>query len=283
MNVVDLNAKYVKNINCDQVLQRYDKIVAVIDVKTKIALEKNKADQAEKLKGTKTQVDDIMIKTVTDLKCATCEFVKKNMEPKFRQTKDLEMAKKMFAFMTNDKCTDDPLWLELADFKIDNDPTTDFAIIKNAAIKHISNGNMARGEALVKKAEISAKEPKDKSGIYEIQAGLAVKNGNNVAARDLYFKANSTDPSNLDALGKIAALYMNSFDECKGLKSKAEDRLIFLAAFDMYARAKDNAGMAKAKAQFPSVEEIFEMTWSKGETKRVGCWINTDVVLRTRD
>ena len=42
MNVVDLNAKYVKNLNCEQVLQRYDKIVSVIDAKVKLALEKNK-------------------------------------------------------------------------------------------------------------------------------------------------------------------------------------------------------------------------------------------------
>jgi hypothetical protein len=283
MNVVDLNAKYVKNINCDQVLQRYDKIIAVIDVKTKVALEKNKADQAEKLKGNKTQIDDIMIKTVTSLGCATCDFVKKNMEPKFRQTKDIDLAKKMFAFMTNDKCTDDPLWLELGEFKITVGGERDFALIKNIAIKYITAGNLAKGEELVNMARPLAKEPKEKGDILEILAGLELKKGNKVGARDLYLQANAADASNLDPLSKIATLYMNSFDDCKGLKSKAEDRLIFLAAFDMYARAKDNAGMAKAKAQFPSVEEIFEMTWSKGETKRVGCWINTDVVLRTRD
>jgi hypothetical protein len=192
------------------------------------------------------------------------------------------MAKKMFAFMTNDKCTDDPLWLELGDFKIVNGER-DFALIKNIAIKHITNGDFTRGEELVNLGKSVAKEPKEKGDILEILAGLDVKRGNKAAARDLYLQANASDPSNLDALSKIAALYMNSFDDCKGLKSKAEDRLIFLAAFDMYGRAKDNAGMAKAKAQFPSVEEIFEMTWAKGDTKRVGCWINTDVVIRTRD
>jgi hypothetical protein len=204
------------------------------------------------------------------------------MEPKFRQTKDVELAKKMFAFMTNDKCTDDPLWLELGDFKIVNGDR-DFALIKNIAIKHITNGNLARGEELVNMARPFAKEPKEKGDILEILAGLELKRGNKVSARDLYLQANASDPANLDPLSKIGALYMNSFEDCKALKSKAEDRLIFLAAFDMYARAKDNGGMAKAKAQFPSVEEIFEMTWAKGDTKRVGCWINTDVVIRTRD
>jgi hypothetical protein len=282
MNLTSLNAKYVKNLNCDQVLQRYDKLVVVIDAKVKVAMEKNKPADVEKLKGYKTQIDDLMISTVTDLKCVNCDFVKKNMEPKFREKKDLDMAKKMFVFMTADKCTDDPLWLELADFKIDSNDR-DFAVVKNAAIKHITNGNMARAEELIKIAEPLAKEPKEKADIYEIQAGLAAKNGNKVAARDLYFKANAADPTNLDALSKVATLYMNSASDCNKLKSKAEDRLIYLAAFDMYARAKDNAGMAKAKAQFPGKEEIFELNWKAGESKAIDCWIGGSVVLRTRD
>jgi hypothetical protein len=282
MNLTSLNAKYVKNISCEQVLQRYDKLVVIIDAKIKVAMEKNKPADVEKLKGYKTQIDDLMISTVTDLKCVNCDFVKKNMEPKFREKKDLDMAKKMFVFMTADKCTDDPLWLELADFKIDNNDR-DFAVVKNAAIKHITNGNMPRAEELIKIAEPLAKEQKEKADIYEIQAGLAVKNGNKVLARDLYFKANAADPTNLDALSKVATLYMNSSSDCNKLKSKAEDRLIYLAAFDMYARAKDNAGMARAKAQFPGKEEIFELNWKAGESKAIDCWIGGSVVLRTRD
>lgn len=282
MNLTSLNAKYVKNISCEQVLQRYDKLVVIIDAKVKVAMEKNKPADVEKLKGYKTQIDDLMISTVTDLKCANCDFVKKNMEPKFREKKDLDMAKKMYVFMSADKCTDDPLWLELVDFKIDNNDR-EFAVVKIAAIKHITNGNMARAEELIKIAEPLAKEPKEKADIYEIQAGFAVKSGNKVAARDLYFKANAADPTNLDALSKIGSLYMNSSSDCNKLKSQAEDRLIYLAAFDMYARAKDNAGMARAKAQFPSKEDIFEQSWKAGESKAIDCWIGGSVILRTRD
>jgi hypothetical protein len=61
MNLVDLNSKYVKNITCEQVLQRYDKLVAIIDAKMKVAMEKNKPADVEKLKGYKTQIDDTMM------------------------------------------------------------------------------------------------------------------------------------------------------------------------------------------------------------------------------
>lgn len=283
MNLTDLNAKYLKNLSVDQVLQRYDKLMLVIGSKSKLALEKNKPADVEKLNGYKTQIDETMVKSVTALGGVNCDFVKKNMEPKFRlNPKDLGLAKKMFGFMLADKCTDDPLWLELGDAMIDGGEK-DFGLMKNVAIKHIGKGNMARAEVLMKEASTLAKEPHDKSEALEILGSMESKKGNKIGARDLFRQANAADPKNLEALSKIGDLYFNSSDDCKKLKSKAEDRLVFLAAFDMYVRAKDNQGMAKSKAQFPGKEEIFELNWKSGETKRVECWIQVDVSLRTRD
>jgi hypothetical protein len=58
---------------------------------------------------------------------------------------------------------------------------------------------------------------------------------------------------------------------------------VYLAAYDMYQRAGDAKGMARAKEQFPSKEEIFLINWSVGDTQRVSCWINETVTIRTRD
>ena len=283
MNLTDLNAKYVKNLSVEQVLMRYDKLISIIDTKTKLALEKNKAPDVEKLKGYKTQIDDTMVKTVTSLGGVNCDFVKKNMEPKWRQNKkDLGMAKKMFGFMLADKCTDDPLWLELGDAMI-NGGEKDFGLMKNVAIKHIGKNNMERAEALIKEASTLAKEPQDKSEALMILGSMESKKGNKNGARDLFRQANAADPKNLEALSKIGDLYFNSFDDCKKLKSKAEDRLVYLAAFDMYMKAKDNQGMAKSKSQFPGKEEIFELNWKAGESKAIDCWVGGSVVVRTRD
>jgi tetratricopeptide (TPR) repeat protein len=225
MNVVYLNAKYAKSLNVEQVLDRYDKISAIIDAKTKVAMERNKQDLIKKYNGYKTTVDDLFIKAMTDLDAVNCDFVKKNMEPKYRQnTKDLDLVKKMFMFMTTDKCFDDPLWLELGDILIKTGEAQDFGLYKNVAIKYIANGNFERGEALIKEALSLATDPKDKSEILTIMGGFEVKRNLKSAARDLYLQANKADPSNLDALSKIGDLYMNSFDDCKKLKSKAEGR-----------------------------------------------------------
>lgn len=283
MNVVYLNAKYAKSVNADQVLERYDKIIAIIDAKTKVAMERNKQDLVKKYKDYKATVDDLLIKAIADLGGADCDFVKEKMEPKYRANPDLDMAKKMFVLMTADKCFDDPLWLEIADLLIKNGEK-DFGLMKNVAIKYISNDNFVKGEAMLKEALNLATDPKDKSEVLGILGNLEIKKGNKVAARDLFFQANKIDPSNLDALSKIGDLYMSAGNECNRLKSKAEDRLVYLAAYDMYARAKDAQGMIKAKNQFPSVEEIFEMTWNKGDTKNIDwCWVGGSVVIRTRD
>lgn len=76
---------------------------------------------------------------------------------------------------------------------------------------------------------------------------------------------------------------MNSFDDCKKLDNYADDRLVYLAAYDMYQRAGESSKMGRAKSQFPSKEELFTQGYEAGTTKTVGCWINESVVLRTRD
>jgi hypothetical protein len=98
----------------------------------------------------------------------------------------------------------------------------------------------------------------------------------------LFRQAGAANPANKDSFEKIGDLYMNACDECCKRVSKAEDRLIYLAAFDMYARAGNQQKMASARAQFPSVTELFELNWKEGEKKTISCWVGETVTLRTR-
>jgi hypothetical protein len=74
-----------------------------------------------------------------------------------------------------------------------------------------------------------------------------------------------------------------SANECKKLESQAQDRLIYIAAYEMYAKAGNSQKMAAAKALFPSKEEIFLLNWKTGEQKNTGCWVGETVTLKTRD
>lgn len=277
MNVVKANFLYLKNLTDDQILSRYDKVMTAIDHKIKVAQEKGKVDEVTKLKSYKDLSDEIL----TSMVKVDCDFVKKNMEPKYKQNpNDLDLAKKIFQFMLNGKCTDDPLWLETGE--LINKTEKDFGLAKNLAVKYLSMGNEAKAEALFKEAQTLAKAPADKAEVLIYLGSIEAKKGNKIGARDLFRQAAAADASNKDAFEKIGDLYYSSFNDCAKKENMGEDRLIYIAAYDQYARAGNAQKMAQARAQFPSVEEIFVLSWKEGEVKSIKCWIGESVTLKTR-
>jgi tetratricopeptide (TPR) repeat protein len=277
MNVVKANSVFHKNLTDEQILQRYDKIMLAIDSKIKIALEKGKQADADKLKGYKDSIDGILVTLVK----VDCAFVKKNLEPKFKQNPtDIALAKKIFGFMLNDKCTDDPLWLEAGEaiHKVEKD----FGLAKNIGLRYLSADNTPKAEEYLKEALSLAKDANDKSEILIYLGSIEGKKGNKSGARDLYRQSLAANPANKDGYEKIGDLYQTSMPECSKKVSMAEDRLVYIAAYEMYQRAGNSQKMAAAKSQFPSVTEIFELSWKEGESKKIDCWIGESVVLKTR-
>jgi hypothetical protein len=63
----------------------------------------------------------------------------------------------------------------------------------------------------------------------------------------------------------------------------ADDRKVYLAAFDYYQKAGDAKKMSIAKEQFPSKEELFLKDYKAGTSTTVDCWINESTTWRTRD
>ena len=95
MQVIQLNDALLKNLTDDQVLQRYDKLSEVIDAKIKKAQSENKQADVDRLKKTKSSIDEILPKIVQ----VDCDFVRTKMQPNFRKNPtDLGLAKKMFQF-----------------------------------------------------------------------------------------------------------------------------------------------------------------------------------------
>ncbi|MEY4930469.1 MAG: hypothetical protein RI909_1193, partial [Bacteroidota bacterium] len=277
MKTVQFNKALLKNLSDDQILQRYDKISEVIDVKIKKARTENKQDVVDRLTKSKSTVDDILIKLVK----VDCDFVRKNLAPKFKQNpSDIALAKKVFQFMTTGGCIEDPLWLEAAEVIHKTNP--DYGLAKNMGKIYAKNGNMEKAEALINESVTLATAPKDKADSYILQGDLLSQKGSKSSAREAYRKAIAADPSSKDGVEKIGDLYMGSFKDCAKNVSVAEDRLVYIAAFEMYAKAGNQQKMAQARGQFPSVTELFELNWKEGETKSISCWVGETVVLRTR-
>lgn len=282
MNTVRANVLYLKNVPQDQVLARYDKIQAIADAKIQKAMAANKTADADKLKATKSAIDDLLIACGVKV---DCDFVKKNLEPKFRQNpSDIALAKKIFTFMLQGKCTDDPLWLESGELIHDNAPADqkDCGLAKNLGLKYLSKENYEKARELLGEALTVCTAGPDKAEVLLTLGSLENRAGSKGKARELYRQAVAVDPNAKDAFEKIGDLYMNS-QECFKKVNVAEDRLIYIAAYDEYAKAGAAAKMAAAKAQFPSKEDIFLLNWKAGDVKSTGCWIGESVTLRTRD
>jgi tetratricopeptide (TPR) repeat protein len=225
--------------------------------------------------------DDIDAILVTLVK-VDCNFVKKNLEPKFRKNPtDIGLAKKIFYFMLKDNCTDDPLWLETGEAIHKAEP--DFGLIKNLGVKYMSREQFDKAQASFEEAQKLATESADKADISIYLGGLEAKKGNKAAARQFFRQALEFDGSKKEAYEKIGDLYYNSFNDCKKEQNMADDRAVYLIAYDYYAKAGEGKKMQAAKEQFPSKEEIFLVNYQSGQSIRVGCWIGESTTVRTRD
>ncbi|MDL5045968.1 tetratricopeptide repeat protein [Oscillatoria amoena NRMC-F 0135] len=276
MQAIKINKLKLKTLTDDQVLERYDRVMAILDAKTKKAQSEGKP--IDRLNTIKADVDKVLLSMIT----INCDFVRKNLGPKFKANPaDIGTAKKIFAFMLQDKCTDDPLWLEAAEAI--HTVEKDYGLAKNLAIRYLAAENYAKAEQLFKEALELVPTNSDKADILIYLGALEAKKGNKAGARELYRQALAADGSKKEAYEKIGDLYYQSFPDCAKKENMAADRLVYIAAYEMYQRAGETKKMAMAKDQFPSKEDIFLVNWTAGDTQRVGCWINESVTVKTRD
>ena len=277
MQTVCMNRSKFKSLTDEEIIQRYDKLTEIIEAKTKKAQSEGKP--VDKYTKYQTDVDNIFsgCGVVID-----CNMVKKTLEPKFRANpNDADLAKKIFSYMLQGKCTDDPLWLETGEKVLETNP--DFGIAKNLAIRYLAQENYSKAEQFLKKALPLASSGDDKAEILILMGSINAKQGDKTGARELYRQALGASSGNKDAYEKIGDLYMSSAKDCAREKSYAEDRLIFLAAYEMYAKAGNQQKMSQAKSQFPSTTELFEQNWKEGEIKKLDyCWVGEAVTLRSR-
>lgn len=271
-----VKVKY-KGLTDDEVIDKYDMVTDIIEQKIKEA----KAGQkpVDKYKKYTEDVDKIFETMQIPFDCAK---VKARLEPKYNETpNDMDLAKKIFYSMLKGKCTDDPLWLKTGEQVFGENQ--DFGIGKNLAIKFLAQESYSKAEELFKKTLAVAPTSGDKAEILIYLGKIEAKNGSKVAARDYARQALSAESGNKDAYELIGDLYMNSGKDCSKEKSYAEDRLVYLAAYDMYARAGSQQKMGQAKSQFPSTTEIFEVGWKEGDSKKIDwCWVGETVIIRTR-
>ncbi|MEN8248938.1 MAG: hypothetical protein ABFS32_08400 [Bacteroidota bacterium] len=277
MNVIKVNKLAKKNLTDDQILERYDVISTVIEKKVKTLKSEGKST-----KKIDTQ-NEYVLKILTEIVDINCDFIKNTMGPKFRENpEDISFVKRMFSFMLTGKCTKSELFDDVAKQLQKLEPT--YGLAKIIGNRCAAASNFGCADSYYKEALQYTEDGSEKADIFISMGKLDAKRNNKPMARANYRKAIAADPANKEPWALIGDLYYHSNVQCKQLKDKVEDRLVFIAAYEMYKRAGDVEKMNSAKAQFPSTEEIFTSdNYEDGQSAKVGCWINVSVVIMSRD
>lgn len=273
MDMVRRAKAYGENIPNDKVFDVYTLVMETIDLKEK------QGEEADKLEKYRDAVNSLLTMTMGD--DLNCDFINTNLAPKLDQTPDLKMAKKVFGLLLNQQCSDSPYFLKAAEIIQKDEPTEGIAkvIAQRAAVaedyeKALKYYNQAIG---------MSKDPEKKAGLLLDITSVYIRMGNKPEARKMALQAAELHkPSERQALTLVANMYMNSFNECAQKISQIDDRSIYMAAYDLYQKVGNSEGMAQARAQFPTVSDVFTANKKEGDPIRVGCWINVSTTIKTR-
>ncbi|MEQ8358495.1 MAG: hypothetical protein RH860_03340 [Cytophagales bacterium] len=256
----------------EQIIEAYDFVNNIVEFNI------NKGGKnVEKWQSVKNEIDNDLAKLVD----IDCDFISKNWVPKFKANpEDLKMAKKIFSGMLTAKCTDNQVWLEAGELINKIEPN--FGLAKNLGRRFQSEGAYEKAIAYFERAVEMAKTPQDKGEVNYYLALTYYQKGSKSTARNYAFKTIQADPGQAkDAYSLIGDLYMNSYNDCKA-DNIVDSRAVYIAAYDMYSKAGNTEKMQNAKAQFPSIEEIFTQGKKEGDQVTISCWINETVQLQRR-
>ncbi len=269
-DLVYRNFAYNKAYTPEEILNIYEEQYASLE----------KAEEAgQDVSTPKATLDQILVA----MEIIDCNFIENKMGPKLEaDPTNVKLAKQIFQYSVQYKCTSSPVFTKALEV-VDNDNPT-FSTSQVRGLRYLQSKEYAKAVEMFERALTLAENNVQKGEVQYDLAKAQANLGQKSAARQSALKSAELDPEKAsDAWSFIGSLYMGSSNECRGGQSRVKDYSIFLAAYEAFAKAGDNQGMANAKARFPSKEELFTEGYQVGQTINTGCWIGQSVTLRTRD
>ncbi|WP_268033471.1 hypothetical protein [Algoriphagus sp. PAP.12] len=252
----------------------------ILDIYASIQEDLDKAAAAGKdVTSPRSQMEQLLVA----MELIDCDFIENTMGPKLAADPTNEkLAQQIFQYSVQYKCLSSNAFLSALELIDSNNPT--YATSQVRAMRYIQEKDYEKAQPVLEKALTLAENDVQKAEIQMDLAKVHANLGRKSAARNAAKEAAALDPERTkDAYSMIGGLYMNSFNDCKGGVSRVKDRAIYMAAYNAYQRAGDSQGMAQARAQFPSKEEVFTEGLQVGGSISTGCWIGETVSISTRD
>jgi len=158
----------------------------------------------------------------------------------------------------------------------------DFEVAKNLASSYINAKNLDKATPLLTVLQDKASTPVQKAWVDILNGDVEFQKGNKAAARDFYKKALVTDPTSKDANEHLGDLYVSSVGECTTTPGSAEEKLVYIAAFQVYKAANNLKKCQATMDNYPTAADIQKAGWKTGESKTIACWINESVVVKAK-
>lgn len=267
-----------KKIEDDKVIEQYSTISDYMDLQ--IAANPND----EKLNKAKESIDGMF----AQMGVANCDNIKSLFTPRFEANPtDLVLCKKIRALMLANKCTSDPLFLNvsIAVFKVE--PTASLAYDIAHLYREIKG--YKEMENYYNEAINHETDSLRKANYYYELASLTFSEFRKFSqARSLAYKAIDFNPSFGEAYRLIGDMYASE-RSCGA--DEFEYKAVYWAAVDKYIKAKEvdpsltesmNALIGSYSQYYPSKEDLFFHDLKAGDGFTVGCWINERTTVRER-
>lgn len=210
-----------------------------------------------------------------------CEAIQHKVIPKLKETSDnADIYKTLLQLAFHFECTDREWFTDVLERVYTQNPTYNSATyLANKAFKAKQNN---KAEKYYLEAIELAEDKDDQVKACLNLSSFYSNTGNKIKAREYIKKALQLQPGNKEAYQLWGNLYYSSYEECKQGKSRVQDRLVYLAAYEKYQKAGDSKMMQASASQFPSMEDIHQEDYRKGQEVMCYCWINEKVILRKR-
>jgi len=269
-DLVYRNYAYNEAYTPEEVLAIHDSVNKILD---------KAAESGTDVSSQKGNLEQLLVA----MELIDCDFIENTLGAKLAADPTNEvLADQIFKYSVQYKCYSSQAFLTALEMKHAKEPS--FSTSQVIGMRYLQDDNLPKAEEIWDQALTLAENDNQKADAQMELSKIYAKQGKKSAARSAAKEAANLDSSRTsDVYSMIAAMYMNSFNDCKGGVSVIKDRSVFIAAYNAYQRAGDSEGMGKARSQFPSKEEVFTEGMQVGETLSTGCWIGESVTLATRD
>lgn len=262
-------------ISKERILEIYEQCTQHID--HEIAQARAASKSTKRYEDIKEFIDE----KLGDMGIIDCDFIVNKLVPEFEQNpNDAELANKIFVFAFDGGCTDADWFVKAAETHFANSPQ--YGVGYLLGVKYGAEKEYEKSKEYFLKAAELTEDNTDKGKALKQIASTERINGNYTEARKYALEAAEVDPTLKSDMYELIGDMVMASTQCDEKQSQVDDRARYIAAYDYYAVAGNTLKMSQAKAQFPTISDIFTENKKEGDSMTVGCWINKTIKLQRR-